>query len=107
MEVNNYILDKIHPQLHSGKDKVNETVGEVFSSSAFTPIKPLSESLSSFPQPQLLSPPAFLPTSSPGWYSSLLSSLYRTAMEQNNNNQEQDREGKKENEGAEGKGYLI
>ena len=104
MEAIKDILDKNDPQPHSGKDKVNVTVGEVFSSSAFTPIAPLSESLSSFPRPQLLSSPAFLPNSSPGWYSSLLSSLYRTAMEQNNNNQEQDREGKKENEGAEGKG---
>ena len=97
---------KNHPQPHSGKDKVEETDGKVFSSSAFTPIEPSKESPSFFPQPQVLSPSPFLPTSSPGWYSTLFSSFYRTAMEQNNK-LEQDREDEKENEETEGKGYKI
>ena len=87
MEVIKDILDnkhsEQHPQPHSGKDKVDENDVEedkiVFSSSAFRPVKPLAES-SSFPQR-----PPFLPTSSPAWYSSLLSSLYRTGTEQFNN----------------------
>ena len=87
MEVIKAILDnkhrEQHPQPQSGENKVDENDLEedkiVFSSSAFRPVKPLAES-SSFPQR-----PPFLPTSSPGWYSSLLSSLYRTDREQNNN----------------------
>ena len=97
---------KNHPQPHSGKDKVDETVGKVFSRSAFTPIEPSAESPSFLPQPQVLSPPHFLPTSSPGWYSTLFSSFYRTAIEQNNK-LEQDRQDEKENEESEGKGYKI
>ena len=58
------------------------------SSSAFTPVKPFAEcstdSSPSLTHPQEVDPPAFLPTPSPpGWYSSLLSSLWR--QEQNNN----------------------
>ena len=58
------------------------------SSSAFTPVKPFAEcstdSSPSFTHPQEVDPPAFLHTPSPpGWYSSLLSSLWR--QEQNNN----------------------
>ena len=59
------------------------------SSSAFTPVKPFVEcstdSSPSLTHPQEVDPPAFLPTPSPpGWYSSLLTSLWR--QEQNNNN---------------------
>ena len=74
----------------------------IFPNSAFRPVKYSAECSPSFPQPQVLSPPPFLPTSSPGWYSSLLSSLYRTGREQNNN-LEHHTEDKKENEPGEGK----
>ena len=70
----------------------------IFPNSAFRPVKYSAECSPSFPQPQVLSPPPFLPTSSPGWYSS----LYRTGREQNNN-LEPHTEDKKENEPGEGK----
>ena len=85
-------------------DSDDEDQRKIFSNSAFSPVKFLAECSPSLPNSQVLSPPPFL--SSPGWYSSLLSSLSRTGTEQNNN-LEQDREGKKENAATEGKGYKI
>ena len=73
-------------------DKHGEKQRIISSSSAFTPVKPFADFSSSFSLPPGVDPPPFLPTlSPPGWYSSLLSSLYQTSsaimrQEQNNNN---------------------
>ena len=48
-------------------DSDDEDQRIIFSNSAYRPIKSLAESSPSFPQSQVLSPPPFLPTSSPGW----------------------------------------
>ena len=77
----------------------------IFPNSAFRPVKSSAECSPSFPQPQVLSPPPPPPPSSPGWYSSLLSSLYRTGAQHNNNIEQERDPGKKENEGAEGEYY--
>ena len=70
------------------QDETEDNLGEkqriVSSSSAFTPVKPFAEYSPPFSHPQEVDPTPFLPTSSPpGWYSSLISSLWR--QEHNNN----------------------
>ena len=118
MEANNDILGESDGdrQACSTSDRLagfdEEDQQIILTRSAFRPVKisaDLSkESFTSFPQPKVLSPPPFLPTSSLGWYSSFLSSLYRTGAQHNNNKLEQERESvKKKNEPAEGKGYKI
>ena len=102
-------IDDIHGDDHGDEQQANSASERLAGSdneehsSAFRALKPFVKFSSSFPYPEVPSSPPSLPTSSPGWYSSLFSSLYRTGGCQHNNNLEQEREVKKENKEAEGK----